>query len=132
MPYPEDYIINTDLATINNTGSGVGVVTLPSGQFVPAGSVWTATQDVAVGGAGSLRVLINSSKIAGMWYPGTVLRVTRTWSNGQPIDAVVSAWRINTSTVRIQISLFNPGTNATAPAGNEVFTVRIANMGMPF
>lgn len=125
-------ILSSDYATLNDTGRASGTVTLPSGQSIGAFSTFTTSTDVALSGQGAMRLLITSSKDTGNTYSASRFRSTRTWSLGA-LDVIIVVFRLSSTTVRINLSAFNGyGSTITAPAGDEVFTVSIANIGMPY
>lgn len=124
--------LSSDYATLNDKGRAIGTVTLLSGQSIAAFSTFSTNTDVELSGQGAMRLLITSSKDTTNTYSASRFRSTRTWSLGA-LDVIIVVFRLDPATVRINLSAFNSyGSTITAPAGNEVFTVSIANIGMPY
>lgn len=128
-----DFIINTEFSTLETIGNDASAtVTLPGGTVVASGATWTASADIPIQGSGSFRSLISSSKIPGENYPVSTLTIDRTWS-GSNMTLTIFVYRLNSSTIRVEASAYNPyGVSKTSPAGNEVFTVLVSNMSIPF
>lgn len=128
------YILNSDFSTISKLGNDAStIVTLPGGTTIASGDTWSAISDIPISGSGSFRCTISSSKIANTKYPLSTLTVGRTWSGGMGLTAIIFVYRLNTSTIRVEASVTNFYPTAhTSPAGNEVFTISVANMTLPF
>lgn len=128
----EDFILDSDYSTINDTGRAIGTVTLPGSTSIASGATFTASTDISLTGSGAMRLLVSSSKDPGVDYTCSRLESTRTWSLGV-LSVIVVIYRVDSNTVRIALSAFNNyGSTITSPAGNEVFTVSVANVGMPY
>lgn len=124
--------ISSEYASINDTGKATGTITLTSSQSIASGANLQVNTDVALSGTGALRLLVTSSKNPTETYSGSRIRVYRTWSLGV-LDVIIIVYRLNATTVRISMSAFNSyGSTITAPSGDEVFTVSISNVGMPY
>lgn len=133
---PDSYIINSELASMGEYGSQSTSITLPGSMSVGGGYVWSNSVDMSLSGSGHLRVRIASSKIVGESLPANRIQVFRQWSGG-PANVIlgtsISVFRLNPTTVRVTISVFNPQSfTLTSPSGNEVFTITAHEVAMPF
>ena len=136
MPLYDGFIINSDFATMGETGAEVsGTITLPGGTTVASGATWSSSIDLTTLPGETFRCLISSSKIAGDTYATPRFSVNRAWSGpgsgGIPVEVFV--YRINSTTIRAEASAFNPyGSSVTSPAGDEVFTIIASNLEAPY
>lgn len=132
MDNAENYILTSDFATMGGSPTAVGTITLPEGISVLDNATYNQTTDVSLVGSGQIRSLITSSKVSGRAFPVNLLSLSRNWS-GWPTSTVISVFRLNSNTVRISLQVYNvSGGTIVSPAGNEVFTVSISEVVMPF
>lgn len=136
MPTYDGFIINSDFATMGETGNEVtGTITLSGGTTVTSGNTWTSSIDLITPPGESFRCLISSSKIADESYATPRFSVNRAWSGpgSGGIITEVLVYRLNSTTIRVEASAFNPyGSSTSSPAGDEVFTIVVSNLEAPY
>lgn len=136
MTAPENFISNSDYATLKNDDIDSVAVTLTS-KTLANGETYTATQDLVVGTTNaSSRVRITSSKDSNT-YAGSVFIANRTGTVpgpfSAPYDVVAYSTRINATTIRATVAITNPYASTLAmAAGSEVMTFQISTFLSPF
>lgn len=137
MAKPENFISNSDYATLKNDDIDSVVVTLTS-KTLANGETYTSTQDLVIGTQNaSSRVRISSSKDSSNTYAGSVFIANRTGTVpgpfSAPYDLVAYTTRITATTIRATVAITNPYASTLAmAAGSEVMTFEISTFLSPF
>lgn len=136
MTKPENFIMNTDYATLKNDAKTTFALTLTGGQVIGAGATLRVFSTQAIGVAGaSERALIHSSKETNYWV-GNILTISRTGLvSGTPAayQTVAELYRNSATELTAQVTIFNPYASAlTAVSGDEVFTFVVSTFVPPF
>jgi len=137
MSKSDRFILNTDFTTFKNDNKGQIVITLPGSIVIGAGATYSQSQDLVIGTKNTaIRSLISSSKDSNRKYLGTALyRFMQGTVLGFPAfyGVYVSISRLNSSTVRLQINIYNAQSDPlTTAAGNETFTAYLTTFLSPF
>ncbi len=138
MSKPENFIQNSDYATLKNDATGSVSVTFPSGLILTANELYTVTADLIIGTTNaSSRVRIASSKESNVYYAGAVTIVGRTGiiagPTNVPYNLVAFTTRINATTIRATVALTNPYSEGMATEfGTETFTFEVSTFLSPF
>lgn len=134
---PENFILNSDYATLKNDDTDSVSVTLTS-KTLANGETYSSTQDLAMGTVNaSSRVRISSSKDSNDTYAGSVFIANRTGTVpgpfSAPYDVVAYITRVNATTIRATVAITNPYASTLAMAsGSEVMTFNISTFLSPF
>lgn len=75
---PEDFILNSNYATLSNDGTETFSVTIPGSSTVPGGSTRQWTQTKTVGVQGGLDIMQVSFPGSGGWVVGPIVILNRT------------------------------------------------------
>lgn len=139
MAKPENFISNSDYATLKNDSSGPGTVSVTlTPVTLSAGQLYTASNTLTIGAQNaSSRVRIASSKDSGTYYAGSVFVAARTGQIAGPLDVPYDVigflTRTSSTVVTATIAVTNPyGEDMIMATGNEVFTFEISTFLSPF
>jgi len=136
MSKSDRFTLNTDFDTFKNDNKGQITITLPQ-VVIGAGATYVQSQDLVIGTKNTaLRAIISSSKDSNRKYLGTALyRFMQGTVLGFPAfyGVYVSISRLNASTVRLQINIYNSQSDPlTTAAGAETFTAYLTTFLSPF
>ena len=137
MTQIEDFILNSDFATLKNDDDGILSVTLPNLLNVPAASTYTTSDSIVIGTAGSdIRQRISSSK-DNIWYTSKSIMYTSSSGatvSGSPssYDIVAAISRTGATTVTLTIFIPNPYGATLAISGlSQTITAYVATFIPP-
>lgn len=135
MSKPERFTLNSDYASLKNDGITTLTVTF-NHATIAASTTVVETATAVVGQAGATdRAQIHSSKL-GSRYPGNMLVVFRTGSDGvnpAPYSIYAELFRSSPTVVTASVSVRNPyGVTISTEPGSETFTFYIATFIPPF
>lgn len=134
MSKPENFIQNSDYASLKNDDRGSVSVTFPASQSVASNGlkIFYNTIDVGTSGA-SARVQIASSKDSNKFYSCTQLTYQRDLGGGFSYTIVASYSRTSSSTMTVYCFVYNQtGFGITTLPGDETFTFSINTFLDPF
>jgi len=136
---PEDFIINSDYATIANDGGPQSIsVAFPGGTMISAGDDWVGSTNLVLGTTNaSIRTTLSSSKESSTRYVCPILTLLRNATLPGPVSVTVQltayVTRVSDDTMQLIVTANNPyGSTMTTEAGDEVFTARINTFISPF
>lgn len=136
---PEDYILNSEYATLKNDTSGTLSVTLPNTLAIAAGGVATFTDTITLGVAGSsVRSRIMSTKDNNWLSMNSVLPYI--YQSGATVSGTsqgyyvyVSANRVSPTEIRLLVTIPNNyGANMTISGLAQTITARVTTFLPPF
>lgn len=125
MTNPSNFILNTDYATLKNSGSGSGTVVIPGSVSVPGNSYYETHTDITLGQAGAVtRSRIRSNKENNTWRIGGATDGFRTGinsANPATYDVYCFVWQPSPNVIRFTALIQNPySTVLTGATGNEI------------
>lgn len=133
---PQDFILDTDWATLKNDNLGFMSLTIPAGSTIASNSstTWQFEKDIGTINA-SMRVQMVSNLLPNQWTPGNMRSIDLSLNYSGSIStegAVVSIIRIAPSTLRIYCTHFNFSPVTATVATTQVVTANIATFLSPF
>ena len=131
---PENFIINSDFATLkNDTVAATATVTVPGSVSVPSGGSMEWHQDIPAGTKGAaIRCRIRSSKFGSRWMASPQVTMTRNGSGGF-YTLVAYVYLVSPGVLRCSASLYNTtGAAMTTEAGTETIDFSISTFIPPF
>lgn len=136
MTKPENFIGDSDYATLKNDAWALLTVTFPGSQAISGGGTLSFSDSTTAGVAGaSERAQIYSSKID-LRYVGSILVVSRnaTSSFGSiPYSMVADLSRTGPNTLTASVTVVNnQAFTITTASGSEMFTFYVATFVPPF
>lgn len=139
MAKPENFISNSDYATLKNDSPGPGTISVTLTPItLTAGQLYTATNTLTIGAHNaSSRVRIASSKDGGTYYAGSVFIANRTGQTAGPFDVPYDVigylTRTSPTVVTATVAVTNPyAEDMIMATGDEVFTFEISTFLSPF
>lgn len=137
MSQPEQFILDSDFATLKNDNQGTAQVTIPSSTSVAGSGSASFSTDLVIGASGAIsRVRMSSTKDSNKWRISNAIDYTRIGVNsGSPAnyDIFLFVWRPSATVLRCQALIQNPyATTLTGASGAETVTFYVNTFLPPF
>jgi hypothetical protein len=137
MTKPEQFILNSDYATLKNDARNTIQITIPGSMVISASSTYSNSTIITLGTIGAaIRSRINSNKDPSLDMLGSSVSYSRTGtSGGGPAlyDVLACVTRESSTTVRLTVLIRNPyGATLTLAAGSEIITADINTFLSPY
>lgn len=129
MDNAEDFILNSDFATLKNDNNGILTISLPNFITIPSRQVFTVSDSIQIGKPGaSFRSRISTS-LDNKWYLTKTLGLAYITGGSVPGQSGFVGWdmyvvvrRASPTTVELTAIIGNPY-NATMTIGNSIMTL---------
>jgi hypothetical protein len=131
---PENFIINSDYATLKNDSIAVtATVSVPASVAVGTNGTLEYHTDISAGTAGaSVRCRIRSSKFGSRWMATPQMSYSRLGSAG-PYSLVAFVYVVSPGVIRCSVNMQNPsGVPMTTEAGVETIDFSVSTFIPPF
>ena len=137
MSKSENFITNTDFATLKHDASGNVSVVVPGSINIASGSYWQSTSDLVIGTKGSvIRARISSTRDNKQIVSHNLFEtVSASSPGGATYYVAVDIYRINPTTVRLSVYIPNiifPAQTLITNASGETITAHISTFLSPF
>ena len=136
MNNPNEFIINSDFASLGQGPEANVSMSAPSGLSISAGQAYINTQTVQLPGNGHLRIKATSPSFTGT-VSSSRIDVSRQWSlSGSPninLQFILLINRDDNNTIRVTLTVFNPyGSTVSLLGGSMSFSLNIKELVLPF
>lgn len=137
MTKPNDFILNSDYATLKNDANGNVTVTLPASFSISGGGIAIYRNTIALGSRGSsFRAYIYSPSttynFVGEYYVNTLLNAGIVSGSTVDVDIFVYVYRSSPTEVGLTVKIPNAyGSTMTLPSMGQSFTSHIATFLPP-
>lgn len=137
MSKPDNFILNSDYATLKNDARNSASVTFPGSQSIGANVVRSYQSTINLGeGGSSIRSRISSSKDSNNWYACTSIYYIRTGTvSGSPATYDLRGVITRTSPTEVTViaAVLNPyGSTLVTASGDEVLSFLVNGFLPPF